>query len=75
LGVFWLLRQAGMADPSSALIYGLSVPGTIGVAAVSWHVFEKPLNDLKRHLPYHRPVRTERHVAQAASRAPSPRSP
>jgi peptidoglycan/LPS O-acetylase OafA/YrhL len=25
---------------------------TIGLAMVSWHVFEKPLNDLKRYFPY-----------------------
>ncbi len=25
---------------------------TIGLAAMSWHIFEKPLNDLKRKFPY-----------------------
>jgi peptidoglycan/LPS O-acetylase OafA/YrhL len=30
---------------------------TIAVATVSWFLFEKPLNDLKRYLPYHRPKR------------------
>ena len=25
---------------------------TIGVAALSWHLFERPLNDLKRCFPY-----------------------
>jgi peptidoglycan/LPS O-acetylase OafA/YrhL len=26
------------------------------IAAASWHVFEKPINALKRHFPYNRPV-------------------
>jgi len=30
---------------------------TIAVATVSWFLFEKPLNDLKRFLPYHRTKR------------------
>jgi len=28
---------------------------TVSAAAVSWHFFEKPLNDLKRYFPYHAP--------------------
>lgn len=28
---------------------------TISAAAMSWHFFEKPLNDLKRYFPYHAP--------------------
>lgn len=38
------------ADPmiATALLTVLSV----GAAAVSWHLFEKPLNDLKRYFPY-----------------------
>jgi peptidoglycan/LPS O-acetylase OafA/YrhL len=28
---------------------------TISAAAISWHFFEKPLNDLKRFFPYNRP--------------------
>jgi peptidoglycan/LPS O-acetylase OafA/YrhL len=30
---------------------------TVSAAAVSWHFFEKPLNDLKRFFPYNAPVR------------------
>jgi peptidoglycan/LPS O-acetylase OafA/YrhL len=30
---------------------------TIAVAALSWKVFEKPLNDLKRHFEYDKPVK------------------
>ena len=28
------------------------VAGTIAIAACSWHFFEKPLNDLKRHFDF-----------------------
>jgi peptidoglycan/LPS O-acetylase OafA/YrhL len=28
---------------------------TIAVAALSWHLFERPINDLKRYAPYRRP--------------------
>jgi peptidoglycan/LPS O-acetylase OafA/YrhL len=31
---------------------------TISAAAVSWHFYEKPLNDLKRFFPYNAPART-----------------
>ena len=34
-----------------AAVYGLV---TIGVAAISWHFFELPINRLKRFFPYHR---------------------
>ena len=30
---------------------------TISAAAISWHFYEKPLNDLKRYFPYDAPVR------------------
>ncbi len=40
---------------------------TIAVASLSWHVFESPLNQLKRHFPMPRPVATIR--AQAGGSA------
>jgi peptidoglycan/LPS O-acetylase OafA/YrhL len=38
--------------PLKLPVFGLF---TIGMAALSWHFFEKPLNDLKRYFPY-RPI-------------------
>ena len=35
---------------------------TISAAAVSWHFYEKPLNDLKRFFPYNVPARTRQPV-------------
>jgi peptidoglycan/LPS O-acetylase OafA/YrhL len=36
---------------------------TMSAAAVSWHFYEKPLNDLKRFFPYNAPARAEKPVA------------
>jgi len=38
---------------------------TISAAAVSWHFYEKPLNDLKRFFPYATPARAGKPVATA----------
>jgi peptidoglycan/LPS O-acetylase OafA/YrhL len=37
---------------------------TISAAAVSWHFFEKPLNDLKRYFPYRTPTRATQPLAE-----------
>jgi peptidoglycan/LPS O-acetylase OafA/YrhL len=37
---------------------------TISAAAVSWHFFEKPLNDLKRYFPYRPPTRATQPLAE-----------
>jgi peptidoglycan/LPS O-acetylase OafA/YrhL len=37
---------------------------TISAAAVSWHFFEKPLNDLKRFFPCHAPARASQPAAE-----------
>ena len=37
---------------------------TISAAAVSWHFYEKPLNDLKRYFPYNPPARARPPVAE-----------
>jgi peptidoglycan/LPS O-acetylase OafA/YrhL len=37
---------------------------TISAAAVSWHFFEKPLNDLKRYFPYRAPTRATQPLAE-----------
>ncbi len=37
---------------------------TISAAAVSWHFFERPLNDLKRYFPYRAPTRATQPLAE-----------
>jgi peptidoglycan/LPS O-acetylase OafA/YrhL len=37
---------------------------TISAAAISWHFYEKPLNDLKRYFPYNLPARASQRVAE-----------
>jgi peptidoglycan/LPS O-acetylase OafA/YrhL len=37
---------------------------TISAAAVSWHFFERPLNDLKRYFPYNPRARARQRVAE-----------
>jgi peptidoglycan/LPS O-acetylase OafA/YrhL len=43
----WMLLQFGLAWRLPVAV--LSVVLTIGIASVSWHFFEKPINDLKRY--------------------------
>lgn len=43
---------------------------TIAVAAVSWHFFEKPLNDLKRYFPYKGAPATYQHAATLVQAGP-----
>ena len=31
---------------------------SLAIAALSWRLYERPINDLKRHLPYRRRVET-----------------
>jgi peptidoglycan/LPS O-acetylase OafA/YrhL len=42
--------------------FGLLVGITVGIAALSWHFFEKPINSLKNHLTY--AVRSPRQALQ-----------
>jgi peptidoglycan/LPS O-acetylase OafA/YrhL len=37
---------------------------TISAVAISWHFYEKPLNDLKRYFPYNLPARASQRVAE-----------
>ena len=44
----WLFQRLAIPDPPhGAPEFGLWVAATIAVAAASWHLYEKPLNDLK----------------------------
>jgi peptidoglycan/LPS O-acetylase OafA/YrhL len=45
--------RLGWPMPDSEIVtFLLFSAASIGVAAASWHFFEKPLNDLKRHFRY-----------------------
>lgn len=48
----------------------MSLAILLGVAALSWRLFEKPINDLKRHFPYLEVPRTETRLAPARSGEP-----
>jgi peptidoglycan/LPS O-acetylase OafA/YrhL len=62
-----LFSRLGVDSPPElpkALLYsGL----TVGFAALSWHFFERPINDLKRIFPYHRGAPLAAPAAGAAS--------
>jgi peptidoglycan/LPS O-acetylase OafA/YrhL len=48
-------RHLGISyRPSGPLNFVLASVLTIGAAALSWHVMERRINDLKRHFPYGR---------------------
>lgn len=53
--LFWVFvfNRMGLAYDSSGVInFVLSFAGTLALAALSWFLMEKPLNDLKRFFPY-----------------------
>jgi peptidoglycan/LPS O-acetylase OafA/YrhL len=59
--VRWAARELGMSEwLSHAVVPILIAQGvvTVALAMLSWHCFEKPLNDLKRFFPYHSPTTT-----------------
>jgi peptidoglycan/LPS O-acetylase OafA/YrhL len=49
----WSFARVGLLYPEQpAIMFLFLVGGTIAIAACSWHFFEKPLNDLKRHFDF-----------------------
>jgi len=44
-----------MPTDAPVMFFLLQVSLTIGLAAASWYLLEKPVNSLRRHLPYPRP--------------------
>ncbi len=54
--VAWMTAQAatalGWSVPSGAMGFVVNTLCTVALAAASWHVFEKPINDLKRYARY-----------------------
>ena len=51
----WICEYAGLPLPPYGITrFLILAPVTIAVAAISWHIFEKPLNALKDSFPYTR---------------------
>jgi peptidoglycan/LPS O-acetylase OafA/YrhL len=49
----WSFARAGVPYPDQpAVMFVVLVGVTIAIAALSWHFYEKPLNDLKRHFDF-----------------------
>jgi peptidoglycan/LPS O-acetylase OafA/YrhL len=49
----WSFARVGVPYPDHpALMFGFLVAVTIVIAAGSWHFFERPLNNLKRHFDF-----------------------
>lgn len=42
----------GPADAGALARFAAYFLVSIAVASISWRLFEKPINDLKRHIPY-----------------------
>jgi peptidoglycan/LPS O-acetylase OafA/YrhL len=67
LGLAWLAQRLGgsysdVASLNNLLLVSVS---TFAVAALSWQLFERPINDLKRHFPYRDDQRLARAVPPA----------
>ncbi|HXI71483.1 MAG TPA: acyltransferase [Verrucomicrobiae bacterium] len=55
--VLWLFREANWTPPHApAARFWIYVAVNLVIASLSWHLFEKPLNNLKRHFPYQGPI-------------------
>jgi peptidoglycan/LPS O-acetylase OafA/YrhL len=52
-GITFWVRVPDVYGPTRFVILAAL---TIGVSALSWHLFERPINDLKRFVPYRRPA-------------------
>ena len=63
----WSFARVGLPYPEQpAIMFLFLVGGTIAIAACSWHFFERPLNDLKRHFDF-------RFLAAERAENPEPR--
>lgn len=51
LPIIMLAHQTGYVEHDLALFLTVTIT-SVGIAALSWYVFERPINELKRHFPY-----------------------
>jgi len=53
-GALWtLVMQGTLAPPPNLWVRFLWIAvGSVAIGALSWHLFERPINDLKRRFPY-----------------------
>jgi peptidoglycan/LPS O-acetylase OafA/YrhL len=68
----WTFHRLGRPYPNQpAVMFVILVAATIVVAACSWHLYEKPLNDLKRRFDFRflAPERPEKDPQQTRSHA------
>lgn len=56
LPVSWLLQPVPGLAALPGMVYVAKATVTFGLAALSWHLWESPLNRLKRHFPYAGPT-------------------
>jgi peptidoglycan/LPS O-acetylase OafA/YrhL len=55
--VFRLLRLPSVAPLGPIFLLGLNLTALIALCSLSWHFFEKKINNLKRFFPYVSPPR------------------
>jgi peptidoglycan/LPS O-acetylase OafA/YrhL len=55
----WSFARVGQPYPQHpAIMFVVLVAATVAIAALSWHFFERPLNDLKRRFQQPQPIAT-----------------
>jgi peptidoglycan/LPS O-acetylase OafA/YrhL len=61
IGLLWVAHRLGReySDAPGLADFILVSVTTIALAALSWRLFERPINDLKRHFPYRDDRRAE----------------
>lgn len=56
LPVSWLLQPVPWLAAVPGMVYAAKAAATFGLAALSWHFWERPLNQLKQRVPYSGPL-------------------
>ena len=75
LGLAYLVGLVGVAYPKTGFAnFVLASAVTFGIAAISWHLFEAPINNLKRLFPYKHRRETAPELVVAVESEASPSS-